>query len=92
MERRERQIFREESKELNREDYKKLVREAKRMGNQRLYYLLQTLGTTGIRVSELSSITVEGLKNRACGFTARERSGWCFCRSRWLSSCGCTAA
>ena len=62
MERREQQIFREESKELNREDYKKLVREAKRRGNQRLYYLLQTLGTTGIRVSELSSITVEGLK------------------------------
>ena len=65
MERREQQIFREESKELNREDYKKLVREAKRRGNQRLYYLLQTLGTTGIRVSELSSITVEGLKKQS---------------------------
>ena len=61
----QRQIFREESKELNREDYKKLVREAKRRGNQRLYYLLQTLGTTGIRVSELSSITVEGLKKQS---------------------------
>mgnify|MGYP005771767503 FL=1 len=65
MERREQQIFREESKELNREDYKKLVREAKRRGNQRLYYLLQTLGTTGIRVSELSSITVECLKKQS---------------------------
>lgn len=61
----QRQIFREEEKELTRQEYQKLVLEAKKQGNRRLACLIQTLGMTGIRVSELEYITVEALKNKA---------------------------
>ena len=42
----------------------RLVNTAKQKGNERLYLLLQTICTTGIRVSELQYITVEVVK---CG-------------------------
>ena len=61
----QRQIFREEEKELTRQEYQKLVLEARKQGNRRLACLIQTLGMTGIRVSELEYITVEALKNKA---------------------------
>ena len=41
----------------------RLLNEAWKQGNLRLYYLMQTLGGTGIRVSELPFITVEVVKN-----------------------------
>ena len=61
----QRQIFREEEKELTRQEYRKLVLEAEKQGNKRLACLIQTIGMTGIRVSELKYITVESLKNKA---------------------------
>ena len=39
--------------------------EAEKQGNKRLACLIQTIGMTGIRVSELKYITVESLKNKA---------------------------
>lgn len=51
-------LFRDESKELTRGEYARLVREARREGNERLSLLMQTLCATGIRVSELQYITV----------------------------------
>lgn len=53
--------FREGDKELSIGEYKKLVREAERKENQRLSLLIQTLCSTGIRVSEHRFITVESL-------------------------------
>ncbi|HJB08204.1 MAG TPA: tyrosine-type recombinase/integrase [Candidatus Enterocloster faecavium] len=58
----QRQIFRNAERELTKQEYQRLLKEAKRRGNQRLNCLLQTIGATGIRVSELKFITVEGLK------------------------------
>ncbi len=55
-------LFREESRELNRADYTRLVRAAEQEGNERLSLVIQTICATGIRVSELKFITAEGVR------------------------------
>ena len=60
----QRQIFRAEEREMSRKEYERLVREAQRQGNSRLCHIIQTMGATGIRVSELPFITAEALKER----------------------------
>lgn len=57
----QKEAFRPEERELTKEEYYKLLSVAKENGNNRLYYLMQTICATGIRVSELSFITVESL-------------------------------
>lgn len=52
----------ESERELVREEYQRLVKTARNKGNPRLYYILQTLCATGIRISELSFITIESVK------------------------------
>lgn len=56
----QRQIFECENKELKKKDYEKLLMAAKKK-NERTYLLLQTVCSTGIRISELRFITVESL-------------------------------
>lgn len=58
----QREIFAKPERELTRAEYERLVRAAKQEDNQRLAVLLQTICATGIRVSELSFITVEALQ------------------------------
>ena len=58
----QRQIFMDCEKELTKNDYTSLLRIAKRENNDRLYYLMQTIGSTGIRISELKFVTVQALK------------------------------
>lgn len=48
--------------ELTREEYIRLLQTALEGGNKRLYYILQTICATGIRVSELEAITVEAVR------------------------------
>lgn len=71
----QRQIFREEERELSRDEYQRLVIRAEKDGNLRLGCILQTIGSTGIRVGELPFITVEVLDKRvACiSFKGKER-------------------
>lgn len=57
----QRQVFCSEEKELSREEYERLCRTAENKRNTRLLLLLQTIGGTGIRVSELPFITVEAV-------------------------------
>lgn len=73
--RQQRQIFRDQEKELNREDYEKLVKTAERLGNRRLSCLMQTVGSTGIRIGELVYITVEAVNQRVVhiNFKGKER-------------------
>ena len=52
------------SRELTRSEYEQLVRTARAMGNERMAMLLQTVCSTGIRISEISFITVEALERR----------------------------
>ena len=59
-----RQIFASKEKELTKAEYERLLKAAKDKDNERLYLVMQTICSTGIRVSELKHITVEAVK---CG-------------------------
>lgn len=54
-------LFCDESKELTRTEYARLVSAAQKAGNERLSLVMQTICATGIRVSELRFITVESV-------------------------------
>ncbi len=58
----QRQIFLREEKDLKEWEYRKLLEEANRKSNKQLAVLLQTIAMTGIRISELQYITIEGMK------------------------------
>lgn len=58
----QRRIFSRKEKELNKEEYERLVETAELQGNRRLCLLLQIMASTGIRVSEVQYITVEAVK------------------------------
>ena len=60
----QRQIFCDKKRELTREEYFRLVETAQRRGDNRLALILQTICSTGIRVSELQYITVQALKRQ----------------------------
>lgn len=49
-------------KELSEAEYRRLVKTAEKKSNERLSLLLQTICASGIRVSELSYITVEAVR------------------------------
>ena len=49
--------------EMTERDYRKLIQAARKAGDSRMSMLMQTIGSTGIRISELKFITVETLKN-----------------------------
>lgn len=59
----QRQTFRSKDRELTKEEYFRLLQEARRQNNTRLYLLMQTLCSTGIRVSELPFITVQAIRS-----------------------------
>lgn len=58
----QRQIFANKDKELTKAEYERLLTMAKRKKSQRLYYLMQTICSTGIRVSELRYIDTTAVK------------------------------
>lgn len=55
-------VFRSGDRELTKREYLRLLDAAKRMGNERLYLVMETLCSTGMRVSELRFITAETLE------------------------------
>ena len=67
----QREMFLDETKELTREEYCRLVEQADRDGNIRLFYILQTLAGSGIRISELSAITVESLGQKTVSINSK---------------------
>ena len=58
----QRRSFRSPEKDLTRQEYERLVKAAKSHRNERLSLLLQTICSTGIRVSEHRFVTVEALQ------------------------------
>lgn len=58
----QRKIFAEKSKELYKSEYQRLLTTAKNKKNKRLYYLIQTIGSTGLRVSELKYVTCKAVR------------------------------
>ena len=58
----QRQIFRDESRELTENEYRRLLAAARQQGNERLLLVMETVCSTGIRVGELRFFTVEAAK------------------------------
>lgn len=57
------QIFSKKEKELTKAEYERLLSAAIAKGNRKLFLLMQTICATGIRVSELSYITIAALQS-----------------------------
>lgn len=57
----QKQLFYEEDRELSKCEYKRLLKCAASKNKRRLFCIMQTLGATGIRISELKYITVEAV-------------------------------
>ena len=58
----QKEAFIDPKRELTKEEYERLLKTAYDMGKHRIYYIMQTICSCGIRVSELKFITVEALK------------------------------
>ena len=90
--RRQRELFRDPGRELHKGDYLRLLAAAKGTGNWRLYYLMETLASTGIRVSELKFVTVRPCTRGGPGWKGRGRAGWSSsppsCAGCWPSTAG----
>ena len=59
----QRRIFVDKSKELTKAEYERLLMAAKDKKNERLYYLMQTIASTGLRVSEIKYVTCDAVKS-----------------------------
>lgn len=57
----QREAFRSHEREMSKDEYFRLLEVAKARGNERLYFVMQSICSTGIRISELKFITVESL-------------------------------
>ncbi|MBO5007417.1 MAG: tyrosine-type recombinase/integrase [Clostridia bacterium] len=58
----QRQIFADKDRELTKHEYKRLLAAAKANNNERLWLIMQTICSCGIRVSELEFITADAVK------------------------------
>ena len=58
----QRQIFSNKDKELAKAEYERLLTAAKSKRNEKLYLLMQTICSTGIRVSELKFVNCEAIR------------------------------
>ena len=58
----QRRAFREDARELTRDEFYRLVATACRLGKERLSLLLEAIGSTGVRVSEVKYFTVEAAR------------------------------
>ena len=56
-------LFSSDEKELSKAEYERLLKVANEKKNERLFLLMQTICSCGIRVSELRYITVESLRD-----------------------------
>ena len=59
----QRKIYEDEQKELSIENYFQLIEAAREEGKERLALMMETMCSTGIRVSELSFFTVESVSS-----------------------------
>ena len=58
----QRQLFRDDSRELTRAEYDRLIAAAHETGRERLALLMETICATGIRVSEVRYLTAEAVE------------------------------
>lgn len=81
----QKRTFSSEDKELTKNEYERLLKAAKQSDNSRLYYLMQTICSTGIRVSELKCITVDAVKCKQARINCKGKV-----RMIWLSDDLCS--
>ncbi len=67
----QKQIFANKDKELSKAEYERLLDAAKSKSNERLYLLMQTICSSGIRVSELEHITIEAIRQRKASINCK---------------------
>lgn len=70
----QREIFCSEKKELRKEEYLRLVHTARRQGNEKIALILETITSTGIRISELKDITGESVKRGVAIVKSKNKS------------------
>ena len=58
----QKRIFASEERELSKAEYERLLQAAREKKNERLYLLMQTICSTGLRVSEVKYITAEAVE------------------------------
>ena len=58
----QRRAFRDDARELTRDEFYRLVNTAERLDKERLALLLEAIGSTGVRVSEVKYFTVEAVR------------------------------
>ena len=58
----QRNLFRQEERELTKGEFRRLVEAARRQGKEQLALCMETIAVTGIRISELQYFTVERVK------------------------------
>jgi len=58
----QRKMFRDQTRELSRGEYTRLLNTAAELGRERLALLMETIGATGVRVSEVKYVTVEAAR------------------------------
>lgn len=59
----QRRAFRDQSRELTRGDFERLLETARSLGRERILLAMEAVCATGIRVSELRYLTVEAVQN-----------------------------
>ncbi|MBD5169175.1 MAG: tyrosine-type recombinase/integrase [Oscillibacter sp.] len=70
----QRQIFRDETRELSQAEYRRLLSAAKGKQNERLLLVMETICSTGIRVSELKFFTVETVRRGRADVTNKGKT------------------
>lgn len=58
----QKQIFADKSRELTKAEYKRRLTAAQNRRNAKLYYLIQTIASTGLRVSEIRYVTCDAVR------------------------------
>lgn len=76
----QKQIFASTDKELTKAEYDRLLQVASQKKNKRLYLLMQTICSTGIRVSEVRYITAEAISHGVAEINCKGK-----CRRVFLS-------
>ena len=84
----QRRIFRDRERKLTKAEYMRLLNAARAKGNPRLYWLMQTPASTGIRVSELQFVSTDYYSSSS-DFSAQKlmeiaREHWKAESMRWI--------
>ena len=76
-----------QEKEMTRAEYEKLIATAKENGNLRLAMIIEIIGSTGMRISELASVTVEAVSTGKISISCKGKHREIFLRTKRKYDC-----